>query len=58
MGQTKKAKITFTCSQEIKDFLESWAKSERRTLSNLVEGIIEDVIEVKKNTSINEKTKS
>ncbi len=42
MGATKKAKITFTCSHELKEFLETWAESESRTLSNLVEKIVEE----------------
>ncbi|AFZ56414.1 hypothetical protein Anacy_0835 [Anabaena cylindrica PCC 7122] len=40
MGQTKKAKITFTCSHELREELESIANVEDRTLSNLVERII------------------
>lgn len=47
MGQTKKSKITFTCKQEARNFLENWAAVERRTISNLVEGIVEDAITVK-----------
>lgn len=47
MGQTKKAKITFTCTQEARNFLENWAAAERRTISNLVEGVVEDAISVK-----------
>lgn len=49
MGQTKKAKITFTCTQEARDFLEKWAAGERRTISNLVEGLVEDAITAKGN---------
>lgn len=47
MGQTKKAKITFTCTHDARNFLENWALGERRTISNLVEGIVEDAISVK-----------
>ncbi len=47
MGQTKKAKVTFTCTFEMKDYLNKWAISERRTISNLVEGLIEEIIATK-----------
>ena len=40
MGVTKKAKVTFTCEPNLKDDLEEWARSESRTLSNLVEMLI------------------
>ncbi|BBD70941.1 MULTISPECIES: hypothetical protein [Nostoc] len=40
MGVTKKAKVMFTCEHETKSDLEAWAKSERRTVSNLVEGVV------------------
>ncbi|WP_242027428.1 hypothetical protein [Sphaerospermopsis sp. FACHB-1094] len=40
MGKTKKAKITFTCSQELREELENIASSEDRTLSNLVERLV------------------
>ncbi|WP_244945038.1 MULTISPECIES: hypothetical protein [Nostoc] len=30
----------FTCEHETKSDLEAWAKSERRTVSNLVEGVV------------------
>lgn len=41
MGITKKAKITFTCTQEAKDYLKKLAKERDRTLSNLLELLIE-----------------
>ncbi|TAE61391.1 MAG: hypothetical protein EAZ76_03105 [Nostocales cyanobacterium] len=40
MGKTKKAKITFTCSHELREELENIASSEDRTLSNLVERLV------------------
>lgn len=40
MGKTKKAKITFTCSHELRKELEVIAESEDRTLSNLVERLV------------------
>ncbi|MBD2628596.1 hypothetical protein [Trichormus variabilis] len=45
MGQTKKAKITFTCSHELREELESIANVEDRTLSNLVERMITRAIQ-------------
>lgn len=40
MGQTKKAKITFTCSHELREELETLAAQEDRTLSKLVERLV------------------
>ncbi len=40
MGQTKKAKITFTCSHELRDELDAIAEQEDRTLSKLVERLV------------------
>jgi hypothetical protein len=40
MGVTKKAKVMFTCEHDIKDHLTEWAKSENRTVSNLVETLV------------------
>jgi hypothetical protein len=34
----------FICDEETKAYLEEWALSERRTLSNLVEGIVVEAI--------------
>jgi hypothetical protein len=48
MGVTKKAKITFTCSYELKEQLIEWADSENRTLSNLVETLAENALKEKK----------
>lgn len=44
MGVLKKAKITFTCEFDMKDYLNEWATSEKRTLSNLVEMLVADAI--------------
>jgi hypothetical protein len=40
MGVTKKAKVMFTCEHEVKDRLTEWAKSENRTVSNLIETMV------------------
>lgn len=48
MGQTKKAKITFTCSHELREELESIASSEDRTLSNLVERLVTRAVQIYK----------
>lgn len=45
MGVTKKAKITFTCEPDLKDVLEEWARSESRTLSNLIEMVVRQAYE-------------
>lgn len=44
MGVLKKAKVTFTCEFTMKDYLSEWADAENRTLSNLVETLIEEAI--------------
>ncbi len=46
MGVTKKAKVTFTCEPNLKDGLEEWARSESRTLSNLIEMLIRQAYEI------------
>ncbi len=50
----------FTCSEEIKQTLELWSEEEGRTVSNLVERIIAEVIatrEQKPPTSSSKKSK-
>jgi hypothetical protein len=44
MGETRKARVMFTCEHEIKDYLTEWAESENRTVSNLVETLITEAI--------------
>jgi hypothetical protein len=44
MGATKKAKVTFTCEHEMKDYLSEWANTENRTISNLVETLVGEAI--------------
>ncbi|MBD2024196.1 hypothetical protein [Leptolyngbya sp. FACHB-711] len=40
---TKRERITFVCDLELKEFLEKLASTEKRSLSNFVEKILEDV---------------
>lgn len=40
MGVTKKAKIMFTCEHDLKERLSELAKSQNRTVSNLVETLV------------------
>lgn len=47
MGVTKKAKVTFTCEPDLKKGLEEWARSESRTLSNLIEMVIRQAYEIR-----------
>jgi len=57
---TRKPRIMFTCSEEIKQTLELWSEEEGRTVSNLVERIIAEVIatrEQKPPTSSSKKSK-
>ena len=44
MGATKKAKVMFTCEHDIKEKLTQWAKSQNRTVSNLVETLVIDAL--------------
>lgn len=41
---TSKAKVTFTCSPELKDKLQQWADGESRTLSNLCELVMQQAL--------------
>ena len=50
MGVTKKAKETFTCTFETKEYLGEWSAEDRRTISNLVEGLVEEAIVTRKKT--------
>jgi hypothetical protein len=43
----RRPRIMFICEQEAKDFLEGWASSENRTVSNLVETLVTEAITVK-----------
>ena len=56
MGQTKKAKITFTCSHELRDELDAIAEQEDRTLSKLVERLVtKALLDYKKTLSQNKR---
>jgi predicted transcriptional regulator len=48
MARKNTAKITFTCPPEMKEELENLAEAERRTVSNLVEGIVFEWLESRK----------
>ncbi|WP_082803633.1 ribbon-helix-helix domain-containing protein [Anabaena sp. 4-3] len=41
---TRRPRVMFTCDDSTKKILEEWAEDEGRTLSNLVERIVEDAI--------------
>lgn len=45
---TRRPRVAFICSEETKEYVEQWAKGERRTLSNLIESIVEDAVTEKK----------
>jgi hypothetical protein len=45
---TRRPRVAFICNEETKDFIEEWAKAERRSVSNLIESIVEDAVTVKK----------
>ncbi len=44
MGDGRTEKVTFTCTPDLKEILIEWAADERRSVSNLVEGLIADAI--------------
>lgn len=48
----------FICEQEVKTFLEQWASSENRTMSNLVETIVTDAVVAKQKGQSNDQTNS
>lgn len=49
MGDGRTEKVTFTCTPDLKEFLIEWAAKERRSLSNLVEGIVTEAAEAQQN---------
>jgi hypothetical protein len=51
MGDGRTEKVTFTCTPDLKAFLLEWAVRERRSLSNLVEGIVTEAAEAQSNKS-------
>ncbi len=48
MGIPRRPRIAFICNEETKEYIEQWAKTERRTVSNLVESIVENAVTAKK----------
>jgi hypothetical protein len=40
---TKRERITFVCDLELRDFLEKQASAEKRSLSNFIEKMLEDI---------------
>jgi hypothetical protein len=49
MGDGRTEKVTFTCTPDLKECLIEWAARERRSLSNLVEGIVTEAVEAQQN---------
>ncbi len=49
MGDGRTEKVTFTCTPDLKESLIEWAARERRSLSNLVEGIVTEAMEAQQN---------
>ncbi|BBD63430.1 hypothetical protein NIES2109_62800 (plasmid) [Nostoc sp. HK-01] len=45
----RKPRIMFSCSEDTKEDLESWAEDEGRSISNLIERIVMDAIAKRKN---------
>lgn len=49
----RKPRIMFSCSQETKEDLESWAEDEGRSVSNLIERIVMEAIAKNKSKTKN-----
>jgi len=47
-GKYRRPRIMFICSEETKNELETWAKEENRTLSNLVEMLADEAVAKRK----------
>jgi hypothetical protein len=48
MGVPRRPRVAFICNEETKEFLEEWAETENRSVSNLVETIVEEAVSAKK----------
>ncbi len=48
MKEGRTEKVMFTCTPDVKEYLIDWATSERRSVSNLVEGLVVEAITQKK----------
>ncbi|NMG05511.1 hypothetical protein [Brasilonema sp. UFV-L1] len=48
MAKTNKPRLNFTLDEESKDFIEEWARQERRSVANLLEGIVLEAVSRKK----------
>ncbi|MEO1762573.1 MAG: hypothetical protein AAFR83_11505 [Cyanobacteria bacterium J06629_18] len=44
MKEGRTEKVMFTCTPDVKEYLIDWATSERRSVSNLVEGLVVEAI--------------
>ena len=51
MANATKPRMNFTLDEEDKNFIEEWAKQERRSIANLLEGIVLEAIARKKQVS-------
>ncbi len=43
-SEYKRPRVIFMCSEETKDALQKWAKREKRTLSNMIERIVDEAL--------------
>lgn len=48
---TKRPRVMFICDDTTKTYLEEWAEAENRTVSNLVETLVQEAIAVRKQTN-------
>lgn len=54
---TRRPRVAFICDEEVKKILEQWADEEGRTVSNLVERIVLEVITTKGKTLAHQQVK-
>ncbi|NJL79589.1 MAG: hypothetical protein HC836_48170 [Richelia sp. RM2_1_2] len=58
MKESRTEKVMFTCTPDVKEYLIDWATNERRSVSNLVEGLVVEAITQKKSEAENETSSS
>mgnify|MGYP001801916771 CR=1 FL=1 len=58
MKEGRTEKVMFTCTPDVKEYLIHCATSERRSVSNLVEGLVVEAITHKKSETENETSSS
>jgi hypothetical protein len=58
MKEGRTEKVMFTCTPDVKEYLIDWATNERRSVSNLVEGLVVEAITQRQSETENENISS